>query len=156
MFRIRLFFFWLCFLSVACSNQTNSATAEPTPTPLPRGPAAISHNANVVVKKWVYLNPDQALQAFPSRPKEAIAFDPDRHEAYIIWREGGFDIVWSNFICSNQPALRIKEVTIELWLNDGIWDDCESAGAVHAFKVELETNVPREEWTYILHKDAPP
>lgn len=74
----------------------------------------------------------------------------------MVWREGGFDLIWGNYFCSTEPVLIIKETTISLWLNDGIWDDCESSQEMHTFKVELETNIPREEWTYILHEDAPP
>lgn len=148
----------ICFLSVGCSNETNSATPEATQTPIGLGPAVISNNPTIIVQSWEYIGPrsPDALVSFPSRNPEAIAFGPDHYEAYIIWRESGFDLIWGNVFCSTEPILIIKEATIELWLNDGIWNDCEASQEIHAFNVELETDIPPEKWTYILHKDAPP
>lgn len=147
---------FICLLSVGCHSETSSV--EPKPTPTPQGPSVISNNPNAVVESWEYLSPrsEEALTSFPSRDPEAVEFGPDNSEAYIVWRKGGFDLIWGNVICSTQPILTIDNVTIELWLNDAIWDDCEAAETRHAFKVELKTDIPPEEWTYILHPDAPP
>lgn len=123
-----------------------------------RGPAVISNNPNAIVKSWEYISPrsEEALTSFPSSDPEAIEFGPEHYEAYIIWRKSGFDIIWGNFVCSTKPVLMIEETTFVLWLNDAIWDDCNAAEVIHAFRVELETDIPAEEWTYVVHQDAPP
>lgn len=156
MHLLRYFVVFICLLFISCRSETNSVELEPTPTP--QGPSVISNNPDAIVESWEYISPraEDALISFPSGNPEAIEFGPEHYEAYIVWREGGFDLVWGNFFCSTQPILTIDHVIIELWLNDGIWDDCISEQAIHAFKVEVKTNIPPEEWTYILHPDAPP
>jgi hypothetical protein len=146
----------ICFLLISCRSETSSVESEPIPTP--QGPSVISNNPEAVVKSWEYISPrsEEALTSFPSSAPEAIEFGPEHYKAYIVWRKGGFDLIWGNFICSTRPILMIEETTIALWLNDAIWDDCEAAEVIHAFKVDLETDISPEKWTYILHPDAPP
>ena len=147
---------FICLLLIGCRSEISSIESEPTTTP--QGPAVISNNPDVIVESWEYISPrsEEALTSFLSRDPEAIEFGPEHYEAHIVWREDGFIIVWGNFFCSTQPILTIDHVKIELWLNDGIWEDCISEQAIHAFRVELETNIPPEEWTYVIHQDAPP
>lgn len=148
----------ICLLLISCRSEASSTESELMLASQDRGPAVISNNPNAAVKSWEYISPhlDEALTSFPSSNPETIKFGPDHYEAYIMWREGGFDIIWGNFVCSTQPVLMIEETTIALWLNDAIWDDCDAAEVIHAFKVELETDIPAEEWTYVVHQKAPP
>ncbi|MEI2610454.1 MAG: hypothetical protein V9G20_17645 [Candidatus Promineifilaceae bacterium] len=156
MYWLRFLVVSTCLLFVGCRSETNAVESEPTRTP--QGPTVISNNPNAIIKSWEYLNPrsEEALTSFLSRDPKSIGFGPERYEAYIIWRKGGFDLVWGNFICSTQPILTINNTIIDLWLNDAIWDDCDAAQVIHAFKVELETDIPTGEWTYVIHSDAPP
>ncbi len=156
MYLSRYFVMFACLLLVSCRSKTSLVELEPTPTP--QGPSVISNNPNAVIKSWEYISPrsEDALTSFPVRNSDAIGFGPDAYEAYIVWHEGGFDLIWGNFSCSTQPILIVEETTITLWLNDGIWDDCVAAEVIHAFKVKMETDIPIEEWAYILHQDAPP
>jgi hypothetical protein len=155
---------WICcfsilaWLVVGCSAEQSSVEPEPTPQPTPVGPLVISNTPNATVESWEYINPrsENAVQSFPSRESAAIEFAPGNREAYILWREGGFDLIWGDFICSTQPVVIIEEATIGLWPNDDIAGNCDAMGAIHVFKVELETDIPPEEWTYRLHLDAPP
>jgi hypothetical protein len=155
---LRFLVVFICLLLVGCRSESSAVEAEPTPTP--QGPSVISKNPNAIIESWEYISPrsEKALTSFPSSDPAAIKFGPELDEAYIVWREGGFDLVWGGYFCSTEPILTINDApaTIELWLNDAIWDDCVAMETIHAFKVELETNVPPEEWTYIIHPDAPP
>ena len=158
MWSIRLLFICMCLLSAGCGNPENSPDFSATASPTPRGPAVMNDNPDVILQSWEYIHPhsDKALVSFPSDDPEAIEFGPEHYEAYMVWRESGFDLIWGNVFCSTEPILVIKEEKISLWLNDSIWNYCESSQEMHTFKVNLETNIPPEEWTYILHKDAPP
>lgn len=145
----------ICLLILGCRNERGSSN--PTFTPIPEDPQVVNLNPSVVVENWEYLSPrsSEAEQLFLSRNPEGIAFGQG-DKAYIVWREGGFDLVWGNHFCSVQPILIIRENAIELWENDAVWNDCEDAEVAHAFRVEMETNVSPEEWTYTISPDAPP
>ena len=122
------------------------------------GPNVVSFNPDVTVTSWEYSNPaDEERTNFPKVMGEpdAITFGQELHSAEILWREGGFDVVWSGFICSTHPILTISDRTIELWANDEIWNDCIAVGAQHAFLVELETDVAPSAWAYEFPTDAP-
>jgi hypothetical protein len=148
----------MCLLLIGCRNGTKTIESEPTALPTPQGPAVISNNPGAIIQSWEYINPrsEKALTSFPTHDPEAIKLGSEPYEAYVVWRKDGFDLIWGNFICSTQPILTIENTTIELWLNDGIWDDCDAAEVIHAFKIDLETDIPTEEWTYIIHQDASP
>lgn len=156
MLRYRYLIALIPLLLISCQSATTPAA--PAPSPTPQGPTVTSNNPDVTVESWEYINPrsEEALTFFPSGNPDAIRFGPEHYEAYVIWREGGFDLVWGNFICSTWPMLTIEETTIKLWLNDYVWDDCEAAEAIHAFKVELQTDIPPEAWSYTIYRDAPP
>jgi hypothetical protein len=143
-----------CLFFVSCRSEPDSVESPPTS----QGPSVISNNPDAVVESWEYISPrsEEAFTSFPSSDPEAVKFGSELDETYIVWRKGGFDLIWGNVICSTQPILTIEDTTIELWLNDGIWEDCEAAETIHAFKVELETDIPTEGWTYVVHQDAPP
>jgi hypothetical protein len=153
---LRYLVVFICLLSISCDSEIQSVESEQTP--VPQGPSIISNSSDTVVESWKYISPrsEEALVSFPSSASGAIEFGPEHYEAYIVWRTGGFDLIWGNFACSTQPILVIKNKTIELWLNNAVWEDCEAAEVIHAFKVELETDIPPEEWIYILYPDAPP
>lgn len=153
--NVKILLISVCLFFIGCSRETKQG--EQVYTPIPENPQVISNNSDIVIESWVYLSPrsDEALQAFPSPDSDTLAFGSDHYEAYIMWHEDGFDVIWGNFICSVQPILVISDSTIELWLNDSIWENCESAEAIHAFKVVLETNIRPEGWTYILYTGAP-
>lgn len=154
---LKCFILLVCLLFVSCGSKIDSL--EENTTAISEVPVVVSsNNPNAIIESWEYLNPrsEETLASFLSRDPKSIGFGPSQYEAYIIWREGGFDLVWGNFICSTQPSLIIDNITIELWLNDGIWDDCDAAQVTHAFKVELATDIPIEEWAYTLYTDAPP
>lgn len=152
--------FLLAFISLLLLLRCNNEQHLPESDTLSGSGNAqvINNTSNIVIENWEYLSPrsDEALQSFPSQDSEAIAFGSDKHEAYIVWHEDGFDVIWGNVICSTEPILTIGEATIALWLNDGIWDDCEDAQVTHAFRVELVTDIPLEAWTYSVHTNAPP
>lgn len=148
-------FIWL--LLAACSNDLGYMAPTPTPTRIVEKPQVISTSPDVAVTSWDYLSPqsDKALASFPARDPDAIEFAPGNRQATIIWREGGFDLLWGGWFCSIQPILTIGERRIELWENNAIWDDCEAMETIHAFKVEMETDMPPAAWRYAIHEGAP-
>jgi hypothetical protein len=148
-------FIWL--LVAGCSNDLGLIAPTPLPTRIVEKPQVISTSPDVVVTSWDYINSqsEKALASFPSGYPEAIEFAPGNRQAHLIWREGGFDLVWGGWFCSIQPILTIGEGTIELWENNAIWDDCEAMETIHAFKVEMETDIPAAAWRYAIHEGAP-
>ena len=153
-----LFVFPLLWLLVAgCSDDLGYMEPTPTPTRIAEKPQVISASPDIVVESWEYLSPqsERAPDAFPANDPDALEFAPGNRQAYIVWREGGFDLVWGGFFCSIQPILTIGKGKIELWENNAIWLDCEAVETIHAFKVELETDIPLEAWSYAIHEGAP-
>jgi|GEM_PF-3608141 len=153
-----LFVFPLLWLLVAgCSDDLGYMEPTPTPTRIAEKPQVISASPDIVVESWEYLSPQskKAPDSFPTNDPDAIEFAPGNRQAYIVWREGGFDLVWGGFFCSIQPILTIGKGKIELWENNAIWLDCEAVETIHAFKVELETDIPLEAWSYAIHEGAP-
>ncbi|MDT8307839.1 MAG: hypothetical protein RRC07_18035 [Anaerolineae bacterium] len=148
-------FIWL--LLARCSNDLGPMAPTPTPTRIVEKPQVISTSPDVIISAWEYLSPqsEEALASFPAHDPDAIEFAPGNRQATIIWREGGFDLVWGGYFCSIQPILTIGDGTIELWENSAIWDDCEAMETIHAFKVEMETDIPATVWRYAIHEGAP-
>lgn len=153
-----LFVFTFIWLLVAgCRDDLGYMEPTPTPTRVVEKPQVISTSPDAVVESWEYLSPrsEKVLESFPAGDPEAIEFAPGNRQAYIIWREGGFDLVWGGYFCSIQPILTIGQGMIELWENIAIWDDCDAMETIHAFKVELEADLPPEAWRYAIHEGAP-
>ncbi len=161
------FVVFVVWMVVGC--QTSGRGAEmstpevpSTGTGLPIGPLVASTNSNAVVTGWQYLSPraEEAWQGFPISVNDpgpdVIRFGEHPEDAYLRWREDGFDLVWYDVICSTQPVVVIEGTTISLWPNRHIWEDCEAAGVTHAFRVELETTIPQEAWHYEIHDGVPP
>jgi hypothetical protein len=146
----------LMWLAAACSDNTQIIEMDPTPQSTAQGPLVVSLNPQAIVHEWEYISPlsENRVQSLPRG--EAISFGPATREAYMRWREGGFDLIWVAVVCSTQPVVVIDENSIGLWPNDTIWKDCEASGEIHAFEVELETTIPPEVWTYLVHPGAPP
>ena len=153
-----LFVFPLLWLLMSgCRDDLGHMEPTPTPTRIAEKPQVISASPDIVVESWEYLSPqsERAPDSFPANDPDAIEFAPGNRQAYIVWREGGFDLVWGGFFCSIQPILTIGKGKIELWENNAIWLDCEAVETIHAFKVELETDIPLEAWSYAIHEGAP-
>ena len=153
-----LFVFPLLWLLMSgCRDDLGHMEPTPTPTRIAEKPQVISASPDIVVESWEYLSPqsERAPDSFPANDPDALEFAPGNRQAYIVWREGGFDLVWGGFFCSIQPILTIGNGMIDLWENNAIWDDCDAMGTVHAFMVELETEIPPEAWRYAIHEGAP-
>jgi hypothetical protein len=146
----------LLWLATGCSDHPQATVIDPTPSSKAQGPLVVSLTPQAIVYEWNYISPlsEKMVQSLPRG--EAISFGPAKREAYIRWREGGFDLIWVAVVCSTQPVVVIDENSIGLWPNDTIWEDCEASGEIHAFEVEMETTIPPEAWTYLVHPGAPP
>lgn len=135
-----------------CRDDLGYMEPTATPTRIVARAVVVSTNPDVVVESWKYLGP-QAEESL--RLVQGTRFGPERYEASVQWRPGGFDLMWGTFPCSIQPILTIGEGTIELWLNEGIWDDCDAMQASHALRVEVTTDIPPGAWSYAIHEGAP-
>lgn len=151
--RYSLLFALLIF---GCSNTI----VDPTPIaePFPPKPVVVSNNPTVTVKSWQYISPaaDESLQSFPAQDSGAVAFGPDPLTAFVVWHNIGFDLIWGGFFCSTAPVIIIEEATIQLWPNDGIWEDCIASEEIHTISVTLLERIESSSWTVIYNPGDPP
>ena len=141
--------------TLSCSGE--SPTPTPAPTRIPTNPMVISNSPDVVVNTWEYFDPRDENKRVPFhiRGPNTYSFGPSYHDASIAWYGNRFGLLWISYMCSVQPILVIDEGTINVWINEGIFENCDSMAVPHAFEVVLETNIPPENWTYAIHRYAP-
>jgi hypothetical protein len=83
----------LMWLATGCSDHTQTIEIDPTPQSTAQGPLVVSLNPQAIVHEWEYISPlsENRVQSLPRG--EAISFGPATREAYMRWREGGFDLI---------------------------------------------------------------
>ena len=141
-------------LSLAgCNTVTPSPAAQsPTvvsPSPPVQGPAVLGDG--VVIEDWQYFGPE-SVQSFPPPSTNVRDVGTDVYEAWLIWTDDGFDLVWGQVVCATQPVVVVHaDAAIEFWPGESVPPDCPAMGVGHKLSVKLDTSIPLEQWRFTLH-----
>ncbi len=151
----------LSFFLAGCGDSdfsTSSISATATFEPPKPGyetaqnpnPTLINNSDKIEIVAWSYTSPndDSAKNQSLDRAGFLIEDGVSRRQATIRWDENQFDLRFGGFPCSTAPTLVIADGSIELFPNDWIWDDCDAMEVFHRFEVELQTDIPPDQWTY--------
>lgn len=120
-----------------------------TPPPV-QGPAV--QGDGVVIEDWQYLGPEAVNE--PPAAANVSAFGADAYEAWVIWTDAGFDLVYAHFPCPTQPVLIVHAGSMELWPGAHVNANCGASRVYHKITVALQTDVPPEQWRFTLHPPA--
>jgi hypothetical protein len=127
----------LVLLVVAVSTCTKDT---PLPPPV-QGPAVLA-DAHLEIFDWEYLGPD-AVDSLPSLSAKVREVGDDVHQARLVWKDDGFELVWGGFVCATQPVVVVhNDLSIEFWPGEILGDDCIAREAFHKLTVELHTSIP--------------
>jgi len=149
-------FLLMGFIFAACSTSTAtsipispSQTSTPIPPPV-QGPAVLGDN--VEIEDWEYLGPE-SIESFPSRSANVRGVGKD---IYLVRRDYGFDLVWSQVVCATQPVVIVHaDAVIEFWPAAKI-EPCEAMGVGHMLTVQWDTDIPFGAWKFIFHPPPEP
>ena len=137
-------FLLLLTTSIGCESHLNI-----TPTPLNvLGPAVLTNTSDVKINSWNYIRPG-SMQSPSSRLPADISFGEAPYEAQALWTQNELTVSWIETTCKTQPILVFTDADeIELWTGESDPPNCDLAGDVHVIKVRIETDIPKELWSY--------
>jgi hypothetical protein len=136
----------LVLLVVAVSTCTKDA-----PLPPPVQGSAVLADASVEIVDREYLGPDE-VDSLPSLSAKVREVGDDVHQARLVWKDDGFELVWGGFVCATRPVVIVhSDLSIEFWPGEIIDEDCVAWAALHKLTVELYTSIPFEQWKFTLH-----
>lgn len=79
-----------------------STCTKDTPLPPPvKGPAVLA-DASVEIIDWEYFGPD-AVDSLPPLSNKVREVGDDVHQARLVWKDDGFELVWGGFVCASSP-----------------------------------------------------
>lgn len=141
----------IALLLIGCAADTsNPPTATPVSFRTPQPVVSAESGINLI--DWTYTPPWETNENSRPDGPNVVSIDQDTYEGWIVWRDDGFDLVWGDFLCSTAPELIIHaDASMDFWPGEIVGDDCESAETRHKLSVQLETDVPSEQWQFTLH-----
>jgi hypothetical protein len=114
---------------------------------------------NVEIKGWEYLGPE-SVDHFPPLSANVREVGNGVYEIRLVRREYGFDLVWGQLPCATQPVVIVHaDAFIEFWPGTqpaAQTEPCEAMSVGHMLTVQWETDMPFEEWSFILHPPPEP
>lgn len=133
----------------------NFASFTPEPTPLsPRtdAPFVQSVSTDIIILSWEYFDPSSKTQiTFPPAERDAIHLNQQLfYESYIVWHDDGFDLLWREDACLEQPSLTISsdDDSAHLLLSATRPSTCDGQSRTHLFQVTLDSDISYRDWTY--------
>lgn len=148
-------FFLFMGLLIAYTISACTTEAKSPATPTIQGPAVTGNN--VEIEAWEYLGAD-VVELLPLPADDVKVFGNEVYQGRLIRTADGFDLIWGQIRCANQPIVTIHaDATIEFWPggHDKIEGRvCESAEVFHKLSVKWNTDIPFEQWNLVFH--SPP
>jgi len=104
----------------------------------------------VVIDDWKYLGP-AAVEQQPVEAANVHGFGTSPHNAWVIWTEDGFDLVWGQLPCATQPVVVVHASSMEFWPGASVDQTCVAMLVYHKLTVVMQTETPPEQWRFTLH-----
>jgi len=105
----------------------------------------------VEIVDWECLGPD-AAESLPPLSVEVREVGDDVHQARLIWKDDGFELVRGGLVCATQPVVVVHDdVSIGFCPGEIIGEDCVAREAFHKLTVELYTSLPFDQWRFTLY-----